>query len=86
MKQHTEEPWHVDTPLGHLSIFSAEGNCIIPTYPGIKAANARRIVACINACAGIPTEALEAFAKKGILGQLWRDEWEHAFNKHEEKT
>ena len=32
-------------------------------------ANARRIVACINACAGIPTEALEA----GVVADLIRD-------------
>jgi hypothetical protein len=29
----------------------------------------RRIVACVNACRGIPTEALEA----GVIGQLWAD-------------
>ncbi len=31
-------------------------------------ADARRIVACVNACAGIPTEALEA----GALGEVLR--------------
>lgn len=31
-------------------------------------ANARRIVACVNACAGIPTEALEARALGNALG------------------
>lgn len=29
-------------------------------------ANARRIVACVNACEGIPTEALECQSKKQI--------------------
>lgn len=32
----------------------------------VNEANARRIVACVNACAGLSTEALEA----GMLGNL----------------
>jgi hypothetical protein len=35
-------------------------------------ANARRIVACVNACAGLPTEALEAGALAKALGALAR--------------
>ena len=34
------------------------------TYLLPSAANARRIVACVNACAGIPTDKLEAKAAR----------------------
>jgi len=37
---------------------------------GEEEANARRIVACVNACKGIPTEALEAGVLKGVLEVL----------------
>ena len=33
-------------------------------------ANARRIVACVNACAGIPTESLECQTKKQLTDKL----------------
>ena len=36
--------------------------------PILNDADARRIVACVNACAGIPTEALEAGALDVLLG------------------
>jgi hypothetical protein len=34
-------------------------------------ANARRIVACVNACAGLSTEALESGALKIALKNIW---------------
>ena len=37
------------------------------------AANARRIVACVNACAGIGTEALEKYGTGGIIEVV--DDW-----------
>ena len=61
VEEHTPEPWHFDAgpqydprlgniwaqPLGHIA--SADTD-----------ADGRRIVACVNACAGISTEHLEA--------------------------
>ena len=58
-----------DPPQGHETVVSVpaiaeviQGN---DHGPGVSAADARRIVAAINACAGISTEALEA----GALGE-----------------
>ncbi len=36
-------------------------------------ANFRRILACVNACAGIPTEALEAGGLQQVIG--WLEDW-----------
>lgn len=66
MDKHTSEPWsqrdqYVRAPAkGKLTPHIAQiccGNTARPTEQEL--ANARRIVACVNACAGIPTEALE---------------------------
>ncbi len=64
--KHTREPWSV----------SVDGRCILKTYSPTKAkilveginffnedlnkGNIERIVACVNACQGITTEALKA--------------------------
>lgn len=60
-KQHTPEPWHL-YELSHV-IYNRDANGkahgIARVYGGDKLANARRIVACVNACAGEPTGALE---------------------------
>lgn len=64
MAEHTKEPWH-DHPKS-LSITSADAVVAFTSFASVNMteekarANARRIVACVNACAGIPTEALEA--------------------------
>jgi hypothetical protein len=65
---HTREPWKLDT-LGKtitsenaVSIAICLNNPIIEQSPY---ANARRIVACVNACAGIKTEHLE---RVGVIG------------------
>lgn len=71
MAQHTKEPWVYDAslPAGVYSddvtgsiIATCEGFGLAPRPGEERAANARRIVACVNACAGIPTGALEAIA------------------------
>ena len=66
--KHTPEPWELHQHLGPRdpyfqllngswdiahSKFSANGS-------EVDEANGRRIVACVNACAGIPTEQLQA--------------------------
>jgi hypothetical protein len=68
---HTAEPWRVATtadffPLEEgetprlCSIDGADGRSVaVSDYYVITEANARRIVACVNACAGIDTETLE---------------------------
>lgn len=61
MTKHTQEPWRVET-RGNLrarQFIEAGQFRIAECLTRDQAANARRIIACVNACAGIPTEALE---------------------------
>ncbi len=59
MSEHTKEPWN------HLGdeVKTADGNLIAVTLLGTSLIenqdNARRIVACVNACAGIDNKTLE---------------------------
>ena len=61
--EHTPEPWRIGTPPpnGEQTIGNEKGLmvAVATTGHGVSAeANARRIVACVNACAGIPDEQL----------------------------
>ena len=62
---HTPEPWSYDLSDGcDLRIYSETNSNIVYGCgccgsPNCEDADARRIVACINACAGISTEQLE---------------------------
>lgn len=60
--EHMAEPWHVDDGGdGEIMIWGGTGAVDVPDIGEIyNNADARRIVACVNACAGIPTETLEA--------------------------
>lgn len=70
---HTKEPWSIDEywqvfaeSIGeYVAVTEVEDDGRIP--PEIVAANARRIVACVNACAGIKTQDLEAMRGTSIL-------------------
>lgn len=75
MSEHTKEPWSIqNVEIGaavtnDLCIMAPSPSFreiaqIARCYQGdrvkeMELANARRIVACVNACAGIPTDALE---------------------------
>ena len=69
MSEHTPEPWTVEGPddFGDYNILHGGDALAIGAVvsnmrpPTITAANARRIPACVNACAGIGTEVLERF-------------------------
>lgn len=64
---HTPEPWHVSTDGYAVSIPRGHGETTVADcfdagrdeFPATRQANARRIVACVNACEGIGTETLE---------------------------
>jgi len=63
MSEHTKEPWSVD-PRANLRVRDSHDNtiCSCGTTDLIRdqwEENARRIVACVNACAGVPTFMLE---------------------------
>lgn len=68
MSEHTKEPkWHSQVPWGATKehegyrIHGPTNDCIAR---GVSLVDAKRILACVNACAGLRTEALEA----GVLG------------------
>lgn len=67
MSEHTKEPWHIDkydAIIADGEILNLGATVSIPMGSGERRdkgkVNARRIVACVNACAGIPTEWLES--------------------------
>lgn len=68
---HTAEPWRVEGnkliegPTPGFGIGSVYASSFGADTAEMEA-NARRIVSAVNACAGIPTEALEA----GVVGDL----------------
>lgn len=75
---HTKEPWRVaeesfDNDGIQESVIRALGGRaviavtidFVENNPNMREANASRIVACVNACAGITTEGLEATARQG---------------------
>lgn len=55
MTEHSPEPWYMDSDPNGATIRHADGGFVFRT--GSKE-NQRRIVACVNACKGIPTEVL----------------------------
>ena len=63
--EHTKEPWEIrhDPGMfsGALCIVQKETSQFVSVWAShAREADARRTVACVNACAGIPTELLEA--------------------------
>lgn len=72
MIEHTREPWRVGKCSASMGVVVSDepvpeinGSDAVDYYGGhlvaesVTPANARRIVACVNACAGISTEELE---------------------------
>lgn len=57
MTDYTKGPWEQETPHGHLVIDRA-GNLVADCA---RPEDARRIVACVNACEGISTEQLDSW-------------------------
>lgn len=50
-----------------VGVARVEGN---PTSAPVTEMNARRIVACVNACEGLPTASLEKMAREVAVGEL----------------
>lgn len=62
MNQHTPEPWSIDSeesPLDYEMDYWVTSDDLDRVCLAVTYANARRIVACVNACDGISTECLE---------------------------
>ena len=84
MAEHTKEPWafvpwHIEE--GPSAVRAPEGWLICTTSSD---ANARRIVACVNALAGIPDPAAFVQAARGmrealesLLKECWEDQHSH---------
>ena len=81
--KHSPEPWRtvdrvfeedrifVLTGPGHrLIVEDIVASLYTDEHEGRQADNARRVVACVNALAGIPTEALEAGALAKLLDHV----------------
>lgn len=65
--EHTEEPWRVAEEGRYVRVYA--GAFLLAEYSAdnvYAVANARRIVACVNACAGMPTDEIESYG----LGEL----------------
>lgn len=80
---HTKEPWEAKADPSYYGIVSEI--CAMEKFiaslggvcsPDEVEANARRIVACVNACAGITTEALES----GLIKHLLNDAYMRTLN------
>lgn len=77
MRKHTPEPWFIGrSRITSLNVccIDSDGNEAIVASPNFNFSNhheiARRIVACVNACAGMETEHLE---NQSMLGETLLD-------------
>ena len=77
MSEHSPEPWTGTAHnVDHVSLHDAEGRYITKSthykdsepFGSVSFPDAQRIVACVNACKGIPTEALDAGVIARLLG------------------
>lgn len=55
MADHSPEPWHVSLGFDHHEIVDANGKMLATSQNKYVL---ERIVACVNACKGVPTEEL----------------------------
>lgn len=69
MSKHTPEPWEAIHQRGLLDII-VNGEEAVVVCTSVTPANARRILACVNACAGMSNDLLENIAITG--GMLTR--------------
>lgn len=83
MSKHTKEPWILapqSEPYEDLKIVSGHravcklwlDDAPVRDYNETQEANARRIVACVNACAGLPSESLDLITSTtiGMVGYV----------------
>jgi len=83
MSKHTKEPWEFDGSGGRWSLLQGDHEADIGELgSAYSAANARRIVACVNACAGLSTEALESGALADLVKAVGCQEPDRAESAH----
>lgn len=64
MSDHYGEPWEA-SPAGYGVIIHGKGRILHLAKDASAVQEIRRVIACVNACAGIPTEELEQFVAAG---------------------
>ena len=65
--EHTKEPWELRNGHDHTIIISSIDTLRYAIVNGLDAnANAKRIVSCVNACAGISNEVLAGALHHGV--------------------
>jgi hypothetical protein len=99
--QHTKEPWRIDQygdirDSGQRQIYLSgfRTSMVSGAENDDQKANTRRIVACVNACEGIPTEELESCKNTGLIrtvrakvaAERQRDELLQALEYHQAQT
>lgn len=67
---HSPEPWKLGRCFDADCIADASGEDVYGTDEEIARVDLERIVACVNACAGIPTDVLAAVGDKGWLADV----------------
>lgn len=72
-EQHTPEPWRTDSKNGFSGDIHDAFDNLVAQCSDVNCGdhNASRIVACVNACAGIPNEVLTTV---GAFGGFGRDD------------
>ena len=68
--EHTKEPWEVRDVDGLVAIAHLGGFVLESDDDRQNVVDARRIVACVNACAGIKTEQLENTGIETVSNQI----------------
>lgn len=83
MSGHSPEPWKYSIDVdGRVNIFVDDGRVVTLCHARLRPEDARRIVACVNACAGIATEMLETMATDPLGGEKY---WVRALAEVSEK-
>jgi hypothetical protein len=88
MSEHTKEPWKVQKDFNNIFALShgesgitihiaKVNNTQVEGGQNEASANAERIIACVNACAGITTEALQAGVIRRLIGRNRIEKDEH---------
>ncbi|MDM5132948.1 hypothetical protein OB962_18415 [Aeromonas piscicola] len=78
MKKHTSEPWFIDGQCAAAESDQVNNGFYTAICKGPDGeANARRIVACVNACRGLPTDELELNGLVSAVGNQLLDVEQH---------
>lgn len=70
----TPEPWVIELDAYDVPSITADGKDVIPSLRNSDA-DLSRIVACVNACAGLTNDELDAIAKTGGLAEVTIGNW-----------